>query len=68
MAIRGFEIELDKVISTPGVLAFAIILNSLLTWFAGYLDRRTRRSGIRVPKVTALPGDQVGAAPGGAGA
>jgi N-acetyltransferase len=27
-SVRGFEIELDKVISTPGVLAFAIILNS----------------------------------------
>jgi glutamate transport system permease protein len=27
-----------------------IVINSLLTWFAGWLDRRTRRSGIRVPR------------------
>jgi glutamate transport system permease protein len=29
--------------------AIFILLNSLLTAFAGWLDRRTRRSGIRVP-------------------
>jgi glutamate transport system permease protein len=29
-----------------------IVINSLLTAFAGWLDRRTRRSGIRVPRGT----------------
>jgi glutamate transport system permease protein len=27
-----------------------ILVNSLLTWFAGWLDRRTRRRGVRVPR------------------
>jgi glutamate transport system permease protein len=30
--------------------AIYIVINSLLTAFAGWLDRRTRRSGIRVPR------------------
>jgi glutamate transport system permease protein len=37
-----------------------IIINSLLTAFAGWLERRTRRTGIRMPAGTAVPGEAGG--------
>ncbi|MET7803048.1 amino acid ABC transporter permease [Micromonospora chersina] len=37
------------------VAAIYIVINSLLTTLANWLDRRTRRRGFRVPKQTAAP-------------
>lgn len=54
--VNDLSANYGNVISAAMVVAaIYIVINSLLTGLAGWLDRRTRRRGFRIPKQAAAP-------------